>query len=218
MFGKPWRTVWSGYDADSMRDAMPVRSSSRFTLAYLGNASPQHDVATLATTLAAWLGRKGGAECEFHYFGYESPILERALRTAGISRILQRHEFISRDEAFARMKGADVLMLMPMATHGRSRLAVGVKELEYLASGTPVLVVGRLLPELRRYFGDAPQVMEAADAEAGVTFLRQEYAAFCAGRFSGRRRPPNEVALSFSWAAQVRILANVLSLAAEKRN
>jgi glycosyltransferase involved in cell wall biosynthesis len=218
MFAKPWRTVWSGYDAQSMQDAVPVRSSSRFTLAYVGNASTQHDVAAFARTLAAWLGNKGEPECEFHYFGYESPTLIQALRAAGVSHILQQHEFIPREEAFARMKGADVLVLMPLSIHGRSRIAVGVKELEYLASGTPVLVIGRLLPELRRHFGDTPQVMEAADSEAGVNFLRQEYDAFRAGRSSNRRRPPNdEVALSFSWTAQVRVLADVLSRAAEKR-
>src|SRR5262249_55252418 len=43
-FGLPAHVLWSGYDAELMAKVEPERLSTRFSLAYVGNLSAQHDI------------------------------------------------------------------------------------------------------------------------------------------------------------------------------
>jgi glycosyltransferase involved in cell wall biosynthesis len=214
-FGRPWRAIWSGYDDGAMAEAPPRRTAEGFTLAYFGNVSDQHEVHRVPGALAAWRRRRPAASGALHVFGHEIGRWERAFDDHGLADWLRPHDVIARPEAFGRMKGADVLVLLPAANFGRSRIAIGVKELEYVASGTPVLVLGRLLPELDRAIGGLPQVVQAANEEAAASFLEEEHAAFVAGARSPRRSEANAPAVArFAWSSQARLLAEVLAGAA----
>jgi glycosyltransferase involved in cell wall biosynthesis len=217
-FRRPTHVIWSGYDPEAMQDAVPQRSSTRFTLLHVGNVGTQHDSGLLSSSLGRWRSEMGEAwhGLELHVFGHRSPPLEQALAAAGVSDLLHFHGFVPREEAFARMKGADALLLLPGTRHARSGVLLGVKELEYLASGTPVLSLGRLLPEVRAAFRNLPQLVSAQGPEAAARFLVQEYESFSAHRPSARRGTVNAKAVAaYSWAVQAKRLAAVFEEAAE---
>jgi hypothetical protein len=94
---------------------------------------------------------------------------------------------------------------------GRWGALIGVKELEYLASGTPVLCLGRMAPEFRSRFGGLSQLVEAADETAAAAFLRDEHSRFRAGMSSARRSEVNTpIVAGHAWSAQAQYLADVL--------
>ena len=217
-FGRPWHVVWSGYDDVAMRDVEPVRVSESFTFGYFGNAAVQHDVPRMARALAA-CAPGPGVPFELHVFGgYDPARWQRALGDVGLGPRLRVHGMLPREHAFARMKGVDVLLLLPMSNYGRSRIAIGVKELEYFASGTPMLSVGKILPELRNALGSTPQLVEAETEKDAAAFFDEEHAAYHAHTRSGRRVPVNSHAVArYSWTAQAQLLGEVLQEAANGR-
>jgi glycosyltransferase involved in cell wall biosynthesis len=217
-FRRPWHVVWSGYDDAAMRDAEPVRVSQGFTLGYFGNAAVQHDVPRLARALAASAAGER-LPFELHVFGgYDAARWRPALEEVGLLPRLRVHEMLPREQAFARMKGVDVLLLLPMTNYGRSRIAIGVKELEYLASGTPVLSMGKILPELRSALGATGQMVEAETEGDAAAFLHEEYEAFDAHTRSSRRASVNAPAVArYSWRAQAELLGTILEAAARRR-
>lgn len=216
-FGRPWHVVWSGYDADIMENARPRRISANFTLAYFGTINFNHDIGRFASILRQWKQQDGVSadEAGFHVFsrGGRDGIDEHL----GLTGLLRYEAPVPRDEAFSRMKGADVLVLFPQTTFNGSRRLLGVKELEYFASGTPVLCVGKLLPELRETLGPLPQVVEAQDESAAVAMLREERVAFLEGRASTRRVACNHPSVvAHAWGAQAKRLASVLDAATKR--
>jgi hypothetical protein len=93
-----------------------------------------------------------------------------------------------------------------------------VKELEYLASGTPVLALGALLPELAEVARGCPQLFEAQSAEDGARFLREEAEALRDGRPSPRRAATNLPSVRrHGWATKVAELERVLEGVASPR-
>jgi hypothetical protein len=84
---------------------------------------------------------------------------------------------------------------------------VGLKELEYFASGTPVLHFGEPLEELAPLLGECPQVRvvrTVAEAEAA-------FAELSSSRHRGRVNAP--ALAGFTWRAQAPRLAQVLDRA-----
>lgn len=211
-FGRPWYPVWSGYDPQIMQEAEPLRIPGRFTVAYFGNVSALHDVPTAARALRLWYTEASAqVVADFHIFGSDTSLWENSFRQENIAQLLQVHPFVDRKEVFARMRGADVLVLLPLTRRFGSHVFMGVKELEYFASGTPVLCIGELLPELQREFGAMPQVMQTGDAGVAAGFLREEYVRFKDGLPSARRGAVNSPRVTaFSWRNQAQRLADVL--------
>jgi glycosyltransferase involved in cell wall biosynthesis len=212
-FGKPWRVVWSGYDAALMASASPLRTADHFTLAYFGTINTHHDLGGLARVLGKWKSADSvdAGSTGLHVFCQRSATLEHHLREQGAGDFLRYHDRVPHAEAFGRMRGADLLVLMPMTNMVRSRVLLGVKELEYFAAGTPVLCVGELLPELRSELGELPQLIEAPDDDGLVRLLRREYASYRAGERSSRRVDVNlHSVAAHAWGAQARRLSEVL--------
>ncbi len=174
-FGRPWQLVWSGYDSAMMRDAKPLRTSGQFTVAYFGSFGHVHDVSKLARICGSWMRtlEPSGEKQALHVFSTRSNILDSAFLHERLDVVRYHDRVCHQNEAFARSEGGGRLDA-PMTHLGRSHVLVGVKELEYFASGTPVLCIGALLPELRRVLGPAPQLMEAHDEESAVVFQSEE--------------------------------------------
>jgi glycosyltransferase involved in cell wall biosynthesis len=226
-FRLPAHVIWSGYDTDLMAAAAPERISPRFTLAYTGGFSAQHDIGAIARLLEAWRALpEPPAELELHLFNDDASPLRRRLEARGVAGYLREHAFVPRGRAYAVMKGADALLLLPstnLAADGKASgkpVLIGVKELEYLASGTPVLSLGRLLPELNEVARGCPQLMEAESAAEGVAFLRDEAMALrgASGASSSRRAAVNLPSVRrHGWPAKVADLERVLEAVAAGR-
>jgi glycosyltransferase involved in cell wall biosynthesis len=207
-FGLPAHVLWTGYDADIMDRAQLERiAEGRFVLAYLGNLAPQHDIDAVARLLAAWDKLPDRpAELELHAFCNDVRALRGRMEARGVIRYLHEHSFVPRERAYGLMKGADALLLLPATFLVPSGGSIGVKELEYLASGTPVLSIGELLPELGEVAAGCPQLAVVANAEAGAAWLREEV------RSPGRSRAAvNRASVAaHSWPAKAKTLEAVL--------
>jgi glycosyltransferase involved in cell wall biosynthesis len=214
-FGRPVHVVWSGYSDDVMARAASVRSSSAFSLVYMGNISPQHDADAIGRTLARWRA-KGGGDLELHVYGQRDPTpLVEILERHGVADLARFHPFLREADAFERLRGADLLLLAPSTKRSTANVLVGVKELEYFASGSPVLSLGPLLDEIRSVAG--PNVAEARDDDDAVQIIEEELDAFAAGRPSPRRTQVNAPTVArHAWPAQARTLHDVLLYASER--
>jgi glycosyltransferase involved in cell wall biosynthesis len=212
-FSRATHVVYSGYDAELMAQATPERLGAGFALVYLGNVGPPHD-SSLVAPLFAELRRRGSLASPgitLHQVGQPTCPLRALLESVGCAEAARDHDRVPRSRAFGLMRGADVLLLLPL-TAGPG-VFVGVKELEYFASGTPVLALGGLLDELAPLARACPQVRVARSAGEAADFLESEARAVARGR-SPTRVAPNPPALAgYTWPAQAARLAEVLAAA-----
>ncbi len=207
-FHLPAHVLWTGYEADLMERAAPARlSDEAFVLAYVGNLAQLHDVDAVARLFAAWEALPSRpAKVELHAFCNDASFLKARLEARGVLHYLHEHSFVTRERAYGIMKGADALLLLPATHHHPSGGSIGVKELEYLASGSPVLAIGKLLPELDPVARGCPQLVEAESASAAATWLLAEAAT--PGRSRAEVNRPSVVA--HSWPAKGKALAAIL--------
>jgi len=214
-FHLPAHVLWTGYEADVMERAAPTRlSNEAFVLAYVGNLAQLHDVDAVARLFAAWEALPSRpARVELHAFCNTATSLKERLEARGVLHYLHEHSFVPREQAYGIMKGADALLLLPATHNHPSGGSIGVKELEYLASGAPVLSIGKLLPELDPVARGCPQLIEAEGAEAAATWLLAEAAE--PGRSRAEVNRPSVVA--HSWPAKGKALAAILAAVIRRR-
>ncbi len=212
-FSVPTHVVYSGYDAELMASAEPERPGDGFCIAYLGGfGSPLHN-RDLLPAIIEELKRRGSLErfgMSLHQYGRTPsqflPLLERL----GCSSMVRGHDRVPRSRAFGLMRGADALLLFPM-TKARGK-GLGLKEIEYLASGTPVLILGEPLEELRPLIEHSPQARIATTAAAGADFLETEALSVeSSGRSVTRRGVNPPVLREFTWREQAERLSRLLS-------
>jgi glycosyltransferase involved in cell wall biosynthesis len=197
-----------------MERAAPERlSGEAFVLAYLGNLGSQHDIDAVARLFVAWEALPDRPALELHVFCNNAALLKAALAARGMLHVLHEHSFVPRERAYGIMKGADALLLLPATFFVPSGGSIGVKELEYLASGTPVLSLGKLLPELDPVARGCPQLVEAESTEAAVAWMLAEAAA--PGRSRVEVNRPSVVA--HSWPAKGKALSAILEGVVKRR-
>jgi glycosyltransferase involved in cell wall biosynthesis len=208
-FGVKPEVVYSGYDAALMASVTPERPSDGFCVSYLGGLSAQHDTTLLPGVLRE-LSRRGlltQLPFALHYFGRDATSLRDKLEEAGCGSLLHESPWVARARSFALMRGSDLLLMFPSRL--RSSSLVGVKELEYFASGTPVLILGRPLDEMQRVVAGCPQVHVALDVGSAV-----EAVARAAASWSREDRPARTVNESvlreFAWSEQAGRLSEIL--------
>lgn len=213
-FGRPVHVVYSGYDAELMASVEPERPGAGFCVAYLGTIAPLHDVRRLPGVFEELRrrGRLARDALELHQYALPLGQLRQLLEAVGCADAVRDHEPVPGARAFALMRGADALLVFP-PTRGRGR-SVGLKEIESVASGTPVLVLGEPLQELEPVFRACPQVRIARSAVEGADFLEEEARQLREGGRSPSRAEVNHPALlEFTWGVQARKLSLVLGSA-----
>lgn len=229
-FGLPAHVLWTGYDADIMDKAPPERvpesgatgeprPRSVFVLAYIGNLSHQHDIDAIARLLAGYQASKERPlDLELHTFCNDVTQLRSMLAKRGVEDRLHVHPFVPRERAYGLMKGADALLLLPATHFAPSGGSIGVKELEYLASGSPVLSIGQLLPELAEVAAACPQLVQAPSDEAALQWLVSEASALQKEGKSPTRAEVNRSGVKkHAWPEKGADLARVLESALTRR-
>lgn len=209
-FGRPAHVVYSGYDDRLMDAAEPKRPAEDFCVTYMGSFGASHDLSLLAGTFAA-LRRRASREASGITLHQYAPIPQFAahLDPVGLGDIVRSHGRVPRSLAYSIMRGSDVLLLLPMTNPEFQH--VGLKEMEYIASGTPVLVLGEPLEEFASIMAEAPHVRVVHDAEEAAIFLEEEARAFRhGGRSSARCEVNGPWVVEFTWPAQAQRLSDVL--------
>lgn len=214
-FHLPAHVLWTGYEAELMENAAPERlSDAAFVLAYVGNLAQLHDIDAIARLFTTWGALPSRpAQVELHVFCNDASRLKSSLQAHGVLQYLRQHSFVPRERAYGIMKGADALVLLPATHHHPSGGSIGVKELEYLASGTPVLSLGKLLPELDPVARGCPQLVEAKSAESAAAWLLAEAAQ--PGRSRSEVNRPSVA--EHSWPAKGRALSALLEGVVKRR-
>ncbi|MFO0755027.1 MAG: glycosyltransferase [Byssovorax sp.] len=226
-FGLPAHVLYTGYDADVMERAVPERARagdksegeprprSVFVLGYIGNLSHQHDIDAIARLLQGYAQRKDAPlALELHSYCNDVRALSGMLDKRGVLGMLHVHALVPRERAYGLMKGADALLLLPATHFAPSGGSIGVKELEYLASGAPVLSIGKLLPELGEVARGCPQLIEAADDRAALDWLWEEAKTLATGAPSPTRAEVNRPAVRrHAWPEKGRDLGRILETA-----
>ncbi len=129
----------------------------------MGAVGRAHDVRLLPGVFAA-LVEEGDGRAEDVAVHQYCPIthFRDFLTPVGAGDRVRAHPRVPRERAFAVMRGSDVLLLLPATA--REFKQVGLKEIEYVASGTPVLVLGEPLEEFLPLLEAASQVEIARSA------------------------------------------------------
>lgn len=213
-FAVQTHVVYSGFEPGAIAAAQPVRPGRGFCMAYIGTVDEaSHDIGSVGRLFAA-LAARGAFErhpVALHHFGGPPGAFEPALREAGCQGRLHEHGVVAREHAFSLMRGSDLLLLLPLRYSGKG---VGVKELEYFASGTPVLALGEPLPEIRALIAALPQVHVARDAQEAARVVEE----LARAAETTRRGPVNAPVLAeFTWTAQAARLHRILAAAAGAR-
>jgi glycosyltransferase involved in cell wall biosynthesis len=216
IFRRPTETIWSGYDAELMDTAPPVRSAPELSLVYVGHfATGRHDAAHLGRVLGEWDARDRDRKWALHVYGGNYGFLEASFASSRAARRLRLHPYTTQERAYGLMKGADVLVLLPAWNGWRGGGSVGVKELEYMASGTPLLCLGHLMDEMKPVAARCGTVFDSGDVdEAAIAFLQRQYDAFTSGNASPRVVNAPAVR-AYAWPEQAKRLAAVLERAVD---
>jgi len=209
-FDLPAHVIYSGYDDVLMESVTPKRPSPGFCVTYLGSLGVSHD-ASLLPGVWAELEERGCLEASGLTLHQYAPVPQFSdhLAPVGCDHVLRSHARVPRREAYSIMRGSDVLLLLPMTNPDFHH--VGLKEMEYVASGTPVMLLGEPLEEFASIMREAPNVRIIHNAEEGATFIEEEARAFAEGRRSPMRSEVNgSWVKAFTWPIQAQRLSDVL--------
>ncbi len=209
MFGRPTHVVPSGYNATRMANAVPKRISAAPVLLFTGHvAVGAQDEDALCATLAKL--RRKFPRLELHAFGRAHDVVERIAREASFAPNFFGHPFVSEEEAFGLMRGADALLMVPM-TFRRSSSLIGMKEFEYVASGTPVLYVGRPAPEVAALASEVPNILAPVHDLELVQVMGEIIDAHGSGTACRYRGTVNPACLrKYTWEEAARVLSDTL--------
>lgn len=209
-FGVTSHVIYSGYDDVLMTSASPKRPAEGFSITYMGSFGNSHDTRLLQGVFAE-LSRSGQIETSgltLHQYASASQFPEY-LDPVGCGSIVRSHDRVPRSEAYSIMRGSDVLLLLPMTIEAFQH--VGLKEMEYVASGSPVLVLGEPLEEFGPIMRAAPHVRVVHTAAEGARFIEEECRQFAEGATSALRGDVNGPWVrDFTWPAQAARLSEVL--------
>ncbi len=208
-FGYVSHFLPSGYNAEKMAAAAPESVSDGPSIVFTGHLASGVQA---FDALREFLARLDGDLVAFtlHVFGKSHTNIEAVARAAGFTDRLHTHPFVSEDRAFGLMKGADALVMLPM-TSDSARNLIGMKELEYLASGSPVFYLDNPAPEIAALSSSLPNLLVVRTADEQQAALTEILSARAEARPAKFRGEVNAAALAqFTWERLVLQLETIL--------
>ena len=176
----------------------------------MGSVGISHDKRLLPGVFAELLrgGQLEASGLTLHQYA-PVPQFRAHLDPVGCGSIVRSHGRVPRREAYSIMRGSDILLLLPMTIDAFQH--VGLKEMECVASGSPVLVLGKPLEEFEPVMRAAPHVRIVHTAQEGAAFIEGELRRFAAGETSAFRSEVNGPWVrDFTWPAQAARLSDLL--------
>jgi glycosyl transferase family 4 len=169
--------VPNAFDAAAFAGAEPARYT-RFTMAYAGTFYETRTVQPILQALCVLrdTGRLPPQGFALRVLGRSGPEVRALADRMGVSALVEIEGFLPHGEAIARMKGADVLLLVVGETHGRQ---IPAKLFEYIAAGRFILTLapagaeaGSVVRELQ-----AGRVVDPCDVQGIVEILCERFQA-----------------------------------------
>jgi len=169
--------VPNSFDPELMRGVEPTRFS-RFTLVYAGNfygdRSPEPVLRAMEALRESGALPPGGIA--LRVLGASGPEVSAEARRLGMSSHLEIEDFVPYREALARMKGADVLLLVVVTSHAEM---VPAKLFEYLAARRFILALAPRDSEAARVLAetDSGVMLDPSDIPGIMKALTSRFTA-----------------------------------------
>lgn len=175
-FGRSCYVIPHGFDEKAM-DAAPSKKcdkSDRFELHYFGALGSRHNWPLLIELFKKIDSSPIKGKIVFHWFGFVASEIRHEIQKAGLDSYFIISDVLPQNEAFALMKGCPLLFLMPQHNKKGEGGAVGMKELEYIASANHIFCLGKMHQQTKQLI--EPQLLhEFVDLDKAVEFLSQAY-------------------------------------------
>ena len=145
-YGKPTVVIYNGYDADILNriETAPAADSAgqaaRLRIVYTGGIYPGRRDPSLLFQAIRQVDPEGSA-IEVNFYGTDPDLVLPLAEQAGVRANVVVHAEVSHEEAIARQKAADVLLLMQW-NDPKEQGNVPGKFFEYIGTQRPILVLG----------------------------------------------------------------------------
>jgi glycosyltransferase involved in cell wall biosynthesis len=185
--GRDVLVSYNGYFENEPERAPPIasRADSKVQIVYTGRLYPgRRDPEPLFQALRMLKSQVPGLaeRLSVHFFGFDGPVLQPLITRHSVADCVVSHPFVPYRESIGLQRGADVLLFLDWTAPGAEGVLTG-KLFEYLGSGRPILALGN-----RR---DTEAAAIIAQAEAGITLVRQEEIVEYLKRLLSSGRPPD---------------------------
>ena len=171
--------VPNGYDPDE--EAMnSVSLDTAFTIAHFGSLhGMKRDPSILFEAVALLIGQglMRRSDVRIGFYGPMESNVDTLLRTHGLEGVVVQHGPVSRDEALAAERTAQILLIV-LWSSADDTWQIAAKVFEYLAARRPILAVGSRKGELSDLLSTTRtglQVTTVADAATWVLAAYREY-------------------------------------------
>lgn len=203
----------NGFDPAHFEKPLPAQDSSGlFRIVHAGSLYSSRSPEPFLKGLGLWLEEaapevRGRVRALF--MGRVEPSLEPLFQAPGLQGVLERIPFVPHSEALARVRGADLLLLVVDQVERADQIFTG-KVFEYLGAGRPILALvppGSPLAEVLASSG-VGLLAPPEDPEGIARALAEAWA-----RREDPQRPDREVRSRFDARAQAGQLARLLEAA-----
>ncbi len=133
--------LYNGFDEADFASIPACRTSDVFSIHYFGVLSPERTPMALLDALNNVMELHPDWEIEVHFWGNIAPEVSLEIEKHPQRTRVKRHGYVSHREVIARMKGADVLLLIINNVPENEGIITG-KLFEYIGSGLPVIALG----------------------------------------------------------------------------
>lgn len=169
-----FRVIYNGFDAEKM-DRIVARPHAHFEATFIGLLTGNQPYPALIEVFRAFLKSNPDAPLRFSFAGNQSDEVRQSFEEAFPGRVTF-YGYIGHGESMQLMKDAD-LLLNCLAEMENNEILVSGKQMEYLATGNPILCVGNERGESALLFGHVQNaaLLEKTRVSEMTAFIQKVY-------------------------------------------
>ena len=173
--------IYNGYDSTLMDSIRPPREDW-FEVTFIGLLTPRQPYQAIVDILKAFIDQTDTPNFRIRLAGNVAPeIIDTFNQTFSIDRIISEG-YIEHKEAILLMKKSDLLLNILAEMEG-SEILISGKQMEYIATGNPILCIGNTKGESAHILKDIKnaRIFEKNELAKSVAFVNDIYAAWKLG-------------------------------------
>ncbi len=144
--------IFNGYDARKM-SPLKAERHNHFEMTFIGVLSPNQSYRALLESIKLFLTKNDSADVKLCFAGNTHNEVQRAFEEELSGVPMQFHGYVSHEKSLQFMKNSQ-LLLNCLAEMEHSEILISGKQMEYLATGNPILCFGNEKGESAILFKD----------------------------------------------------------------
>ncbi len=219
LFQKEAHVIYSGYNSNLMEKAKPQTLEKIFSILYTGtpNINQSWDLFCKGFDRFVRNHALDPSKVAFLYQGTGELAVRDRFRANNLEQYLRVAGYQSIEDSFGWQKGTDLLLHLSHSRPQDGMFWVSMKFFEYLASGTPLLVIPAEIEECRAIGLEFPQYAEASTIDQVESRISEIFLKWKTGE--AVRHPHNSQAVvKYTSARQVSHLEEVMINVLEGKN